>query len=92
MQTNHNYQDTFLTQAQRRRAPVTVYLVNGFQMRGVVAAFDSFVVLLEVPFFALNYFILVDILINLKVDIFSLLFYYIKLILYCILQINSILK
>lgn len=48
MPTNHNYQDIFLTQAQRRRAPVTVYLINGFQMRGVVAAFDSFVVLLEV--------------------------------------------
>ncbi len=27
--------------------PVTVFLVNGFQMRGIVTGFDSFVVVLE---------------------------------------------
>lgn len=27
--------------------PVTVFLVNGFQMRGIVTGFDSFVVILE---------------------------------------------
>lgn len=47
MENHHNHQDTFLTRAQRSRAAVVVYLVNGFQMRGVVTGFDSFVVLLE---------------------------------------------
>ena len=40
-------QDTFLTECQRNGAAVTVYLVNGFQLRGVVKGFDPFTVLLE---------------------------------------------
>ncbi len=42
-----NLQDLFLLSARRARVPVTVFLVNGFQMRGTVTGFDSFVVLLE---------------------------------------------
>ena len=42
-----NLQDTFLTKARRLAVPLTVFLVNGFQMRGVVRGFDSFSVLLE---------------------------------------------
>ena len=42
-----NLQDLFLLSARRARAPVTVFLVNGFQMRGIVTGFDSFVVVLE---------------------------------------------
>ena len=42
-----NLQDLFLLSARRARVPVTVFLVNGFQMRGVVTGFDSFVVVLE---------------------------------------------
>ena len=42
-----NLQDLFLLSARRARVPVTVFLVNGFQMRGVVTGFDSFVVMLE---------------------------------------------
>lgn len=42
-----NLQDLFLLSARRARVPVTVFLVNGFQMRGSVTGFDSFVVLLE---------------------------------------------
>ena len=42
-----NLQDTFLTKARRQATPLTVFLVNGFQMRGAVRAFDSFSVLLE---------------------------------------------
>lgn len=41
-----NFQDTFLTRARRLSAPVTVFLMNGYQMRGVISAFDSFVVVL----------------------------------------------
>ena len=40
-------QDLFLLSARRTRVPVTVFLVNGFQMRGVVTGFDSFIVVLE---------------------------------------------
>ena len=42
-----NLQDLFLLTARRERVSVTVFLVNGFQMRGVVTGFDSFVVMLE---------------------------------------------
>ena len=42
-----NLQDLFLLSARRTRVPVTVFLVNGFQMRGIVTGFDSFVVILE---------------------------------------------
>jgi host factor-I protein len=40
-------QDAFLVECKRQGAPVTVYLVNGFQLRGVVKGFDPFTVLLE---------------------------------------------
>ena len=42
-----NLQDLFLLSARRERVSVTVFLVNGFQMRGIVTGFDSFVVVLE---------------------------------------------
>ena len=42
-----NLQDLFLLSARRSRMSVTVFLVNGFQMRGIVTGFDSFVVVLE---------------------------------------------
>ena len=47
MQKTQNLQEGFLNRARTERAAVTVFLVNGFQMRGTVRAFDSFVVLLE---------------------------------------------
>lgn len=47
MKTEISYQDTFLTRARQRRCPVTVFLVNGFQMRGTVEGFDVFTVLLQ---------------------------------------------
>jgi len=40
-----NLQDLFLLSARRSRVSVTIFLVNGFQMRGVITGFDSFVVL-----------------------------------------------
>ena len=45
--TIENYQDTFLNQARKERTMLTVFLMNGFQMRGVITGFDSFVVILE---------------------------------------------
>lgn len=47
MQKVQNLQDSFLNEARRRHTPLTVFLVNGFQMRGVVLGFDSFTVMLE---------------------------------------------
>ncbi len=47
MKKNTNLQDAFLTLARRRNVPLTVFLVNGFQMRGAVRGFDPFVVILE---------------------------------------------
>ncbi len=47
MQKQTNIQDVFLNTARRERIPVTVYLINGFQLRGIIKGFDNFVVLLE---------------------------------------------
>ena len=47
MQKTENYQDQFLNQARRERTPLTVFLMNGFQMRGIVTGFDPFVILLQ---------------------------------------------
>lgn len=46
MQKTNNLQDIFLTQARRERRSVTLFLMNGFQMRGVITGFDAFVVVL----------------------------------------------
>ena len=40
-------QDTFLCAARRSDIPVTVFLMNGFQLRGAITGFDSFVVVLD---------------------------------------------
>lgn len=47
MKQNINFQDSFLTQARKGRVPLVVFLVNGFQLRGVLTGFDSFVILLQ---------------------------------------------
>ena len=41
-----NLQDAFLASARRAETPVTVFLMNGFQMRGVITGFDAFTVVL----------------------------------------------
>ena len=47
MQKTINIQDAFLAGARRERLPLTLFLMNGFQMRGIVRGFDSFTVVLE---------------------------------------------
>ena len=42
-----NLQDNFLNQVRRENIPVTIHLVNGFQMKGTVRGFDSFVVIID---------------------------------------------
>ena len=46
MQRTETYQDTFLNQARKERTPLTIFLVNGFQMRGIITGFDAFVIVL----------------------------------------------
>ena len=41
-----NLQDAVLKEARRDKVPVTLFLMNGFQLRGIITGFDSFVVLL----------------------------------------------
>ena len=41
-----NLQDAILNEVRRDRVPVTLFLMNGFQLRGVITGFDSFVVVL----------------------------------------------
>lgn len=43
-----NLQDVFLNQARKENLLVTVFLVNGYQIRGIVRSFDNFTILLEV--------------------------------------------
>lgn len=42
-----NLQDTFLNQVRKDNVHCTVYLVNGFQIRGLIRGFDNFTVVLE---------------------------------------------
>jgi host factor-I protein len=43
-----NLQDFFLNQVRKDGTSVTIYLVNGFQSKGIVRGFDNFTVILEV--------------------------------------------
>ena len=47
MQKTQNIQDTLLNQIRREKQTVTFFLMNGFQLKGVVKSFDNFVVILE---------------------------------------------
>ena len=42
-----NLQDVFLSRARRCDMAVTVFLVNGFQIRGTIGAFDAFTVMVK---------------------------------------------
>ncbi|PRO65157.1 RNA chaperone Hfq [Alkalicoccus urumqiensis] len=42
-----NIQDQFLNQLRKENIPVTVFLLNGFQLRGQVKSFDNFTVVLD---------------------------------------------
>ena len=42
-----NLQDTFLNSVRKNRNPVTLFLVNGVKLQGVITWFDNFSVLLR---------------------------------------------
>jgi len=47
MQKTPNYQDQFLAAARREKSAVTLFLMNGFQLKGIIRGFDSFVLMVE---------------------------------------------
>ncbi len=47
MNKSMNLQDVFLNQVRKDKMPATFILTNGFQFKGIVKGFDSYVVILE---------------------------------------------
>ena len=47
MSSQHNLQDHFLNAARREHIPLTLFLVNGFQIKGLVRGFDNFTVVVD---------------------------------------------
>ena len=47
MEKQHNLQDIFLNQARKKHAAVTVFLMNGVKLQGVITWFDNYSVLLK---------------------------------------------
>ncbi|TDL37087.1 RNA chaperone Hfq [Macrococcoides bohemicum] len=48
MTNSGNLQDAFLEKYKTSRTELTVFLTNGFQMKGIVLDFDKYVILLNV--------------------------------------------
>jgi host factor-I protein len=47
IEKNQNVQDVFLNYIRKNKTPVTVFLVNGVKLQGIVTSFDNFSVLLR---------------------------------------------
>jgi host factor-I protein len=47
MQKTQNLQDSFLNQLRKDKSTVTMFLMNGFQLHGIVKSFDGFTVVLD---------------------------------------------
>ena len=41
-----NLQEAILKEVRKEKVPVTLFLMNGFQLRGIITGYDSFVVVL----------------------------------------------
>ncbi|WGF90657.1 RNA chaperone Hfq [Marinivivus vitaminiproducens] len=44
---NQNLQDLFLNHIRKNKIPVTIFLINGVKLQGVVSSFDNFCLLLR---------------------------------------------
>ena len=44
---NQNLQDTFLNNLRKNKVPLTIFLVNGVKLQGMITWFDNFCVLLK---------------------------------------------
>lgn len=47
MSKSINIQDNFLNQLRKENIPITVYLTNGFQIRGLIKGFDNFTIIID---------------------------------------------
>ncbi len=47
MKTQVNLQDVFLNQVRKDKQAITIFLVSGFQIRGLVTGFDNYTVVLD---------------------------------------------
>jgi len=47
MNKNINLQDVFLNQVRKDGMPVTIFLLNGYQIKGFVRGFDNFTVVMD---------------------------------------------
>ncbi len=46
MSDSINLQDAILRECRKDKVPLTLFLMNGFQLRGIITGYDSFVVVL----------------------------------------------
>ena len=46
MSESTNLQEAILKEVRKDKIPVTLFLMNGFQLRGTITGYDSFVVVL----------------------------------------------
>ena len=42
-----NLQENFLNQARKENVPVTIHLINGFQLKGMIRGFDQFTIVID---------------------------------------------
>ncbi|WP_459128938.1 RNA chaperone Hfq [Guggenheimella bovis] len=47
MKQNLNLQDLFLNQVRKEHMPITIFLVSGYQIRGLVKGFDSYTIVID---------------------------------------------
>ncbi|NLW23570.1 MAG: RNA chaperone Hfq [Tissierellia bacterium] len=47
MKANINLQDLFLNKARKENIGITIYLVNGYQIKGTVQGFDNYTIIIE---------------------------------------------
>lgn len=47
MRSNVNLQDAFLNKVRKDRMMITIYLVSGYQFRGLVKGFDNYTVVID---------------------------------------------
>lgn len=47
MSKNHLLQDPFLNELRKEKVPVSVFLVNGIKLHGVIDSFDQYVLMLK---------------------------------------------
>ncbi len=47
MKNNVNLQDVFLNQVRKDNVSITIFLMNGFQLRGNVKGFDNYTIVLD---------------------------------------------